>query len=256
VTSTQTLQSPRTGLLLTSLARADLSVMLKNKMRVILSLLLPVIILSATNSSKALNKFGGSLFVIGLAIAFGLASVSIMGYASTTARDRENGVFQRLRLSPAPRWAIMGSRLALQLVVNEVIAVVVLIIAVREHHLSLSARDYVLELLVALLGSVVFLAIGQALVGLIKRSDTVNALGRLLYIALALLGVFGQNGELSGTWGAIARWSPVGDVMRLLAGVLDLSRWDSTDWWSLVACAGYIAFCGLVGVRFFQWNAE
>jgi ABC-2 type transport system permease protein len=256
VTSTQTLQPPRTGLLLASLARADLSVMLKNKMRVILSLLLPVLILSVTNSSTALHKFGGSLFVIGLSIAFGLASVSIMGYASTTARDRENGVFQRLRLSPAPRWAIMGSRLALQLLVNEAIAVVVLLIAVREHHLSLSVTDYVLELLVALLGSVVFLAIGQALVGLIKRSDTVNALGRLLYIALALLGIFGQNGELSGNWGAIARWSPVGDVMRLLAGVLDLSRWDSTDWWSLVACAGYIVFCGLIGVRFFQWNAE
>jgi ABC-2 type transport system permease protein len=258
VTSAQTLQPPppRTGLLLASLARADLSVMLKNKMRVILSLLLPLIILSVTNSAKALDKFGGSLFVIGLSISFGLASVSIMGYASTTARDRENGVFQRLRLSPAPRWAIMGSRLALQLLVNEAIAVVVLIIAVRQHHLSLSARDYALELVVALLGSVVFLAIGQALVGLVKRSDTVNALGRLLYIALALLGIFGQNGELSGNWGAIARWSPVGDVMRLLAGVLDLSRWTSTDWWSLVACAGYIVFCGLVGVRFFQWNTE
>jgi ABC-2 type transport system permease protein len=256
VTSTQTLQHPRTGLILVSLARADLSVMLKNKMRVILSLLLPLIILSVTNSSKALDKFGGSLFVIGLSIAFGLASVSIMGYASTTARDRENGVFQRLRLSPAPRWAIMGSRLVLQLLVNEVIVLVVLIIAVREHHLSLSAGDYLLELVVALLGSLVFLAIGQALVGLVKRSDTVNALGRLLYIALAILGIFGQNGELSGSWGAVARWSPVGDVMRLLAGVLDLSRWDGTDWWSLVACAGYIVFCGLIGVRFFQWNAE
>jgi hypothetical protein len=38
--------------------------------------------------------------------------------------------------------------------------------------------------------------------------------------------------------------------------VLDLSSWNSTDWWSLVACAGYIVFCGLIGVRFFQWNAE
>jgi ABC-2 type transport system permease protein len=243
-------------MILASLARAVLSVMLKNRMRVILSLLLPVIILSSTNSAKALHSFGGSLFVVGLSIAFGLASVSIMGYSSTTARDRENGVFQRLRLSPAPRWAIMGSRLALQLLVNEVIALVVLIIAVRQHHLSLSAKDYVLELSVALLGALVFLAIGQALVGLVKRSDTVNALGRLLYIALSLLGIFGQNGELSGTWGTIARWSPVGVVMRLLAGVLDLSRWASTDWWSLVACAGYIVFCGLIGVRFFQWNAE
>jgi hypothetical protein len=134
--------------------------------------------------------------------------------------------------------------------------VVVLLIAVREHHLSFSASDYALELAVALLGSVVFLAIGQALVGLVKRSDTVNALGRLLYIALSLLGIFGQNGELSGNWGAIARWSPVGVVMRLLAGVLDLSRWNNTDWWSLVACAGYIVFCGVIGVRFFQWNAE
>ncbi len=129
----------------------------------------------------------------------------------------------------------MSSRLALQLLVDEVIALLVLLFAVREHHLSLSALDYLLELLVALLGSVVFLAIGQALVGLVKRADTVNAMGRLLYIALALLGIFGQNGELSGTWGAIARWSPIGDVMRLLAGVLDRRACGSAPtggrWW-------------------------
>ena len=62
MTSAQTLQPPppRTGLLLASLARADLSVMVKNKMRVILSLLLPLIILSSTNSAKAQFEYPNS----------------------------------------------------------------------------------------------------------------------------------------------------------------------------------------------------
>ena len=70
----------------------------------------------------------GSLFIIGLAIAYGLVSNSILGYALTVARDREQGVFQRLRVTPAPTWTIMTSRLAMQVLANLVITVIVVIV--------------------------------------------------------------------------------------------------------------------------------
>ena len=38
-----------------------------------------------------------------------------MGYTNAIARDRDKGVFQRLRVAPLPTWAIMGSRLSVQL---------------------------------------------------------------------------------------------------------------------------------------------
>ena len=126
--------------------------------------------------------------------------------------------------TPASTWAIMGSRLIVQVLANLIIALVVVILGGRVQHLSLSVGQYGLVLLISILGGAMFLCIGQALVALIKSSETVNSTARLLYIGLILLGLLGQGGSLGHTWDTVARWSPVGTVMTLFAGVLNLSR--------------------------------
>ena len=100
---------------------------------------LPVFVLLTTNSATPRRTSAGALFVIGLAIAYGLAATSILGYALTVARDREKGVFQRLRVTPAPTWTIMTSRLVMQTLANLIIALVVVIVGIQLHHISLSA---------------------------------------------------------------------------------------------------------------------
>jgi ABC-2 type transport system permease protein len=239
-----------------SLARADFIIFLKNRRSLILSILLPYFILQSTSSSTSTAKLGGALFVTGLAITYGIASVSIMGYSLAVARDRERGVFQRLRVSPASTAAIMVSRLAVQMLANLIIALVVLILASRIHHLSLSFTQYLLVLLISILGGAMFLSIGQAIVALVKTSDTVNSTARLAYIALIFLGILGQTGSLGKTWDTLARWSPVGVTMRLYAGILDLSAWNAKDFESLVVAIGYVVVFAFIGVRFFQWESR
>ncbi len=247
---------PPLQLVLTSLLRADFAVFLKNRRAVIVSALLPLFLLLTTSSNKATHNFGGAVFVIGLAITYGLVSTSLMGYALTVARDREKGVFQRLRITPAPTWTIMSSRLAMQSVANLIIALVVVIVGTRMHNVSPSAGQYVLVLLVSLLGGAVFLSLGQALVGLVKSADTVQALARVTFAILILLGTLGQSGALGSFWGDVARWSPVGTVMTLFAGVLNLSAWYSRDTASLLVCLGYIVVFAGLGIRWFQWDAR
>ncbi len=101
-----------------------------------------------------------------------------------------------------------------------------------------------------------FLSIGQALVGLVKSADTVQAVARVLFAVLILLGTLGQSGALGGFWGSISRWSPVGTVMTLFAGVLKLSTWNSRDTLSLAVCCAYIAVFAGIGIRWFQWDAR
>jgi ABC-2 type transport system permease protein len=250
------LSAPRLGLIVTSLLRADFVVFLKNKRSLILSMLLPVFLLVITNSAQAEQSYGGSLVIIGMSIAYGLASTSILGYALSVARDRDKGVFQRLRVTPAPTWTIMASRLTLQVFANFVIALFVIIIGSSMHHISLRAGQYGLVLLVSILGGAVFLSIGQALVGLVKSADTVNAAGRIIYIVLVLFGLLGLSGQLGNTVESIAKWSPVGTVMTLFSGVLNLSAWDGHDTMTLLACGGYIAVFASIGIRWFQWDAQ
>jgi ABC-2 type transport system permease protein len=247
---------PPLQLVLTSLLRADFAVFLKNRRAVIVSALLPLFLLLTTSSNKATHNFGGAVFIIGLAITYGLVATSLMGYALTVARDREKGVFQRLRITPAPTWTIMSSRLAMQSVANLIIAVVVVIVGTRMHNVSPSVGQYALVLLVSLLGGAVFLSLGQALVGLVKSADTVQAVARVLFAILILLGTLGQSGALGSFWGDVARWTPVGTVMTLFAGVLNLSAWYSRDTLSLVVCLGYIVVFAGLGIRWFQWDAR
>jgi len=250
VTSTTvptTVEAPSLETMLGALLRADLVVLTKNRMRMLLSLMLPLIILTSTSSSKATKSFGGAEFILGLAITAGIAGTSIMGYAPMVARDRDNGVFQRLRVSPAPTWAVMGSRLS---------ALAVLVLGDNIHHLSLSAESYVLVLLVSILASAVFLAVAQALVGLVKSADTVQAFGRLLYIGLVIVGLFGASGGLGGFWDTVSKWTPVGVLMNVFAGVVGGGTFSSQDWLSLLACCGYVVVLTTLGIYWFRFDAK
>lgn len=105
-------------------------------------------------------------------------------------------------------------------------------------------------------GSAVFLGIGQALVGLVRSADTLNAVSRLVYIPLFGLGLLGRTDILGSTVEDIARWSPGGIVATLLAAVMEPATWGSDAWWSLLACVGHTAVFGFLGIRWFQWGAH
>jgi ABC-2 type transport system permease protein len=144
----------------------------------------------------------------------------------------------------------------MQAAANLLIAIVVVISGSLIHHISPTAGQYALVLLVSILAGAVFLSIAQALVGLVKSADSVQTIARVLFAVLMLLGILGQSGALGAFWSSIARWSPVGVVMTLFAGVLNLHTWHSRDTLSLLACVAYIVVFTGIGIRWFQWDAR
>ena len=155
-------------------------------------------------------------------------SNSILGYALTVARDREQGVFQRIRVTPAPSLDDHGRSTGYptQAVANLLITVVVVIAGSRIHHISLSAGTYGLVLAVSILGGAVFLSIGQALVGLIKSADSINAAGRVLTLGLVLLASLGQSGTSEAPGNRSRNGRPSGVVMTLFTRVPWVSTWE------------------------------
>jgi ABC-2 type transport system permease protein len=247
---------PPLGLTMNSLLQADSIVLLNSKISVGLSTLLPIVILVVTTFGKAPGRLGGSSLIIGLALTLGLITSTLFGYAQTLAHDREVGVLQRLRVTPAPNWMIMTSRLIVQVVTNLIASVVVVIVGAIVHGLTLNVAQYALVIAFAVLGAVMFLAIGQALVGLVQSATAINAISRLLMIVLLLLGLLGGTGILGDTMKTIANWSPVGALMTLFSDVLNQSPWKSQDTYSLLACLGYSFVFAFIGIRWFRWNAR
>lgn len=243
------------GLALGSLLRADGIVLLRNRASGFVGIILPVIIVITTGlTAKKTAALGGPELTIGLALTIGLITPSLLGYAVSMAQDRHAGVLQRLRVTPAPSWMIITSRLIIQLIANLVMAVIVVIVGVILHGLSLNLGQYLLVFAVAILGAAVFLAIGQAIVGLVNSTGAVNAICRILFPLLLLLGLLGGTGLLGDTLKTIADWSPVGALMTLFADAMITPPWGSQDTYSLVACVAYIIVFAFVGIRWFRWD--
>ncbi len=241
---------------LRALLQADLTVQLRNGRALVLTFLLPLVLLYGLSAGKRRAQLGGPIVDVALALTLGIASIAILGYTATVARDRELGVFQRLRVTPAPTWTIMISRLAVQIVSMLVMSVVVLVAAAVVESVTLDPAAYLLTFLAVIFSSAVFLGVGQALVGLIKSPDAVNAVGRLSYLPLFALGLFAHSTIFGTTFETIARWSPGGSVATLLAGAMQPAAWSADTWWALLASVLYAVVFAGIGIRWFQWDTR
>src|SRR5438874_11451953 len=119
---------PLSGIL-RALLEADLAVQLRNGRALLLTFFPPLAVFYGLSTAKRGAQLGGAIVNVALALTLGIALIAILGYTASVARDRELGVFQRLRVTPAPTWTIMVSRLALQIVSMLAMSVVVLVAA-------------------------------------------------------------------------------------------------------------------------------
>jgi ABC-2 type transport system permease protein len=235
------------------LLRADSTAQVRAPLSLVITFALPLILLVVTGLGKNSAALGGPAFRISLALTVGLVSIGTVGYSLAIARDRDTGVLQRLRVTPAPTWTIMVSRWTVQLGAVLVMAIVVLVVAALFVRVTLPPQDYLFTVLVALLGSAVFLSIGQAIAGLIASADTLNAAGRFLYVPLIGLSIFGNTDRLGTTVEQVSRWSPGGCLETLLSAAMGASAWSGQSWGALFACVGYTVVFGVIGIRWFRW---
>lgn len=244
---------PSTRTVLSSLLRADFTTQWRNRRSVILVVLVPVVILISWKT--LVDKLGGA-FVLSNCITIGLNAVGLMGYSNAIARDRDKGVFQRLRVAPLPSWSIMASRLIVQIVMILIVTAAVFLAGNSFDKISLTPTGYLLGFAAAFAGGTVYLALGQVIVGLIKNPETVNAVSRLVYFIFIMIGMFGELGMLGHEIGEVVRWSPYGAVKRLLAGSMMPNTWNQETTISLLITFGYSIVFTILGIKWFKWNTK
>jgi ABC-2 type transport system permease protein len=120
--------STPSGLSLRSLLRADATVLLRSRVSTTLSVLLPGVIVVATTFGKSQSRLGGTTLTIGLALVIGLLTSSMLGFTLAVANDRDTGVLQRLHAAPLPTWAIMDSRMGIQVAVSRLVFIVMVLL--------------------------------------------------------------------------------------------------------------------------------
>lgn len=258
MTDTTASARPPLRLTLGSLLRADLAVLGRSWRLQALNLGLPLFVLAVSRLGRQGRPVDAdtAATVVGVAITVGPLAAGVLGYSLGIARDRESGVFQRLRVTPTPTWTIMTSRLSLHVVVNIAVAMVVATVGAVVFTFSLGVVPYLLLVPAAIIAGTVFLSLGQAMAGLLTSAALVNAVGRVVFIVLYLAGFLGLGGGLGTQFKTIAQWTPVGSTAEEFHAVLAGGDWTATDIGAVLACLGYILIFSVLGIRYFRWDTH
>jgi len=225
----------------------------RNRRASILVVLVPTIILI---SWKGLVSKLGGVFVLGNCITVGLTAIGLMGYTNSVARDRDKGIFQRLRVAPTSNWTIMASRLTVQLIMILITSIVLFIVGYKFDGITNSAGGYLGGLLISIVGGAVYLSLGQVIVGLIKNPETVNVTTRLVYFAFIMVGMFGETGFLGDKMAEVVKWTPYGTVRHIISAALAPSTWDKQSSMQLLVTVGYTIVFAFMGIKWFRWNTR
>jgi ABC-2 type transport system permease protein len=243
---------PTTSEALSSLLQADLRTQWRNRRAVIMIIIVPVFILISWKG--LIEKFGGA-FALSNCITIGLTAIGLMGYSNAVARDRDKGVFQRLRVAPVPAWSIMMSRLTVQLGLIMLTTTAVFVAGFYYDKISLDMSGYILGVIAAFVGGAMYLGLGQAIAGLINNAETVNSTTRLVYFFFIMIGMFGGLGVLGKEIGEIVKWSPYGTVAHILASSMKPATWDMQSTIALLMTAAYAILFSAVGIKWFKWTS-
>jgi ABC-2 type transport system permease protein len=235
------------------LLRADMTTLWRNRRASALVVLVPTVILI---SWKGLVPRLGGPFVLANCITVGLTAIGLMGYTNTMARDRDKGIFQRLRVAPAPKWTIMTSRLTVQLLLILITTIVLFIVGYRFDGIVMTPMGYVGGLLISIVGGAIYLSLGQVIVGLISNVETVNVVTRLVYFIFIMVGMFGELGMLGQQLKSAVHWSPYGTVKNIVSAAVDPATWNKDSTMSLLVTLGYTVVFTVLGVRWFRWNTR
>jgi len=244
---------PSAGSVFIKLLRADMTTLWRNRRASLLVVLVPTVILI---SWKSIVAWKGGPFVLSNCITVGLTAIGLMGYSNTLARDRDKGIFQRLRVSPAPKWTIMTSRLTVQLFMILITTIVLFIVGDKFDGISLTPMGYAGGLAISIVCGAVYLSLGQVIVGLIKNVETVNVVTRLIYFIFIMVGMFGELGMMGEAMKQAVHWSPYGTVKNIISAAVVPTSWNKDSTMALLATLGYTIVFTVLGVRWFRWNTR
>ncbi|CAN5170148.1 hypothetical protein BH09BAC6_BH09BAC6_09650 [soil metagenome] len=244
---------PKTSTVLASLMRADITTQWRNRRAFMMVLLVPAIILVTWKG--LVTPFGGA-FVLSNCITIGLVAIGLMGYTNSIARDRDKGIFQRLRVAPVPSWSIMVSMLLVQLGMIVLLTTVVFLVGFYYEDVKLSPLQYIFTYATAMVGGAVYLSLGQLIVGRIQNPESVNSTTRLVYFVFIMSGMFGELNLLGKQVHDFVLWSPYGTVKTILAAGMKPGGWNDDALMALLVTIGYTLIFAVLGIKWFKWNTK
>lgn len=245
---------------MSALARStwiETKLFLREPLTVIFTLALPVVFLfvlgGVFGNSPAPGFYRGAgpidFYVPGW-VALVWTAVGLLAMPVHVTRYREDGVLRRLRASPASPWTVLGSHLAVALLISLAGGVLVVILAALTY--DIRRPSSIPGFLGAwLLCALLFCSLGLLLSGIRSSRAALGAGLGLFFVMMMLSGTGPPPEVLTGAMRVVSNALPLTYMLRLLQ-----DPWLGLPW-SVADTAVVLAFsaAALVGARLtFRWE--
>jgi ABC-2 type transport system permease protein len=207
-----------------------------------------------TVNVSATRVVNTSTYYVAAMASFGLISACYTNIAISVSSQRDTGVLKRINGTPLPKSVYLGARMLHALIVGVLLVVITAAFGRLLYSASIPTGVTLLRFLVMLLvGSATFCALGFAITAVIPNADAAPAIVNATILPLLFLsGVFIPLGSNSPAWILwIARIFPVWHFARgMQAGFLG----TAFNWTDVLVVAAWGLGGLLLSVRFFSWE--
>jgi ABC-2 type transport system permease protein len=186
-------------------------------------------------------------------IALSISQAGLFGMI-VMVEMRRNGLLKRLMLSPVNMKLFGLSNMMVRFILSAIQAVLLTLIGIVFYHASIDV-DIIAFLLMFLIGTTAFSAIGFMVSSLTKTSDSYFGLANLFsFVMMFLSGIFFDSSSLP------AYIKPISNVLPYFAnGIRDgmvygLSVMHPAFWLNLRVLAAWGIAAFIIGSRFYKWK--
>src|SRR6266567_2430851 len=233
--------------------QVELLMTLRRGESVLITLIVPVILLiffTSLNIVPTTNEKAVDFLLPGM-LALAVMATGMVSLGIATAYERYYGVLKRLGGSPLPRSGLIIAKV-ISVLALELIQTVILVGVAAVFYGWRPAGTPLLALLVMVLGTVTFAALGLAMAGALRAEVTLAGANGLYLLFLLLGGGILPLEHLPGPLAAVAQLLPAAALTEALrAAMTDGAAFPG---FALLVLAAWAVVILLVAIRTFQWE--
>jgi ABC-2 type transport system permease protein len=194
-------------------------------------------------------------FVPGI-LAMSLMNSGVIGLSTAFVTYREKGILRRIKVTPFSLTSFILARIVTTLIVAVLQAVVLVGLGVLIYGMTVRG-NVLLILLTVMIGGLAFLAIGFALSGMARNTETAASYANLVtFPMLFLSGTFWPVDALPTWLQGLTRVLPLRYLIDALREPMMRGNGLGSIWIDLLVLLAVFAVAMAVAVRFFKWDAR
>jgi ABC-2 type transport system permease protein len=251
-------RGPAPGKALWRLTLTEAKLLGRERVRVFITIGLPLLLLIILGSIPALKKpsatFGGQPFINYYTLVMVVFSVAILGLTAVPlvlAGYRERGVLRRLRTTPIGPYRVLAAQLLAAFGIAVVTTVLILLVARIGFSVPLP-RQAAGFIVTAILAAAALLSIGLVIASLAPTARTAQGFGALLfYVLMFFAGLWLPLPEMPKVLQHISHATPLGAAVQAMTNCAQ-GRWPTAL--ELITLAAWTVALGLAAGKLFRWE--